>query len=129
MTLMNLLIAKRALGLFSIALGVVAVATPEKMARNLGLDMDEQAMSAFGAREIASGAGLLSPVKPGPWFWVRVGGDVMDMAALARSVQKDNPRRKMAWLALGAVTAIAILDVVMAAQATLDKRENAEAAA
>jgi hypothetical protein len=75
------------------------------------------------------GAGLLSPVKPGPWFWVRVGGDVMDMAALARSVQKDNPRRNMAWLALGAVAAIAVLDVVMAAQATLDKRENAEAAA
>jgi hypothetical protein len=99
------------------------------MARSLGLDMDEQAMSAFGAREIASGAGLLSPVKPGPWFWVRVGGDVMDMAALARSVQQDNPRRKMAWFALATVAAIALVDVVMAVQATVDKQDNAEAAA
>lgn len=126
---MDLLIAKRALGLFSIALGVVAVAAPRRMADKLGLEMDEQAMSAFGAREIAAGAGLLSPVKPGPWFWMRVGGDVMDIAGVARSVQKDNPRRKMAWLALGAVAAIAVVDVIMATQATLDKRENAEAAA
>lgn len=126
---MDLLIAKRALGLFSIALGVVAVAAPRRMADNLGLEMDEQAMSAFGAREIAAGAGLLSPVKPGPWFWMRVGGDVMDMAAVARSVQKDNPRRHMAWLALATVAAIATVDVIMAANATLDKRENAEAAA
>lgn len=126
---MNLLIAKRALGLMSIAMGVVAVAYPERVTRSLGLEMDDQAMSAFGAREIASGAGLLSPVKPGPWFWVRVGGDVMDMAALARAIQKDNPRRRMAMFALGTVAAIAVVDLLMAAQATLDKRENAEAAA
>jgi hypothetical protein len=126
---MNLLFAKRALGLMSIGLGIAAVANPDRIARGLGLDMDEQAMSAFGAREIASGAGLLSPVKPGPWFWVRVGGDVMDMAALARSVQKDNPRRKIAMFALATVAAIAVVDVIMAAQATLDKRDNAEAAA
>ncbi len=126
---MNLLIAKRALGLMSIGLGIVAVASPRRVSDFFGLDMDEQGMSAFGAREIASGAGLLSPVKPGPWFWVRVGGDVMDMAALAGAVQKDNPRRKFAWLALGTVAGIAIIDIVMAAQATLDKRDNAEAAA
>lgn len=126
---MDLLFAKRALGLFSIALGVVAVAAPRRMADRLGLEMDDQAMSAFGAREIAAGAGLLSPVKPGPWFWMRVGGDVMDMAAIARSVQKGNPRRHMAWLALGTVTAIAAIDVIMATRATLDKRENAAAAA
>jgi hypothetical protein len=60
---------------------------------------------------------------------VRVGGDVMDMAALARSVQKDNPRRKIAMFALATVAAIAVVDVIMATQATIDKRDNAEAAA
>ena len=126
---MNLLIAKRALGLFSIGLGVVAVASPARVSRFLGLTLDDDAMSAFGAREIASGSGLLSPVKPGPWFWMRVGGDVMDMAALAKSVTPDNPRRKMAILALGVVAAIAAIDIVMAAQATLNRRDNEDAAA
>lgn len=126
---MNLLIAKRALGLFSIGLGILAVAAPQRSARFLGLQLEDDAMSAFGAREIASGAGLLSPVKPGPWFWMRVGGDVMDMAALAKSVNSDNPRRKYAIAALATVAGIAIIDLVMAAQATLDRRENEAAAA
>jgi hypothetical protein len=126
---MNLLIAKRALGLLSLGLGIWAVTNPDRAARSLGLEMDDQAMSAFGAREIASGAGLLSPVKPGPWFWMRVGGDVMDMATLARAVQPDNPRRKIAFAALAAVAGIAVLDVIMAVQASLDKQDNAEAAA
>ncbi len=126
---MNLLIAKRALGLFSIGLGIVAVAAPGRMSRFLGLTFEDEAMSAFGAREIASGAGLLSPVKPGPWFWMRVGGDVMDITALARAVDRSNPRRTYAIAALTTVAAIAILDIAMAAQATMNKRENAEAAA
>jgi hypothetical protein len=125
---MNLVIAKRALGLFSIGLGVFAVAAPERLARFLGLDADEQSVSAFGAREIASGSGLLSPVKPGPWFWMRVGGDVMDLAALGKAVNRDNPRRHWAMGAAALVAAIAVIDFAVAAHATLNKRENAQAA-
>jgi hypothetical protein len=126
---MDLLIAKRVLGLFSIGLGVIAVASPERVSRFLGLEMEDEAMSAFGAREIASGAGLLSPVKPGPWFWMRVGGDVMDLAALGRALGRDNPRRHIAALVAGTVAAIAVIDVIMAVEAMVDKRENARAAA
>ena len=126
---MNLLIAKRALGLLSIGLGVIAVASPHRVSRFFGLNSEDEAISAFGAREIASGAGLLSPVKPGPWFWMRVGGDVMDITALARAMDRGNPRRKYAIAALATVAGIAILDIAMAAQATMNKRENAGAAA
>jgi hypothetical protein len=126
---MDLLIAKRVLGLFSIGLGVIAVASPERVSRFLGLVMEAEAMSAFGAREIASGAGLLSPVKPGPWFWMRVGGDVMDMAAIGKAISRDNPRRSFAIAALATVGAIAVIDIVLAAQATMNRRDNAEAAA
>lgn len=125
---MNLVVAKRALGVFSIGLGIFAVAAPERLAKFLGLDADEQSVSAFGAREIASGSGLLSPVKPGPWFWMRVGGDVMDLAALGKAVNRDNPRRHWALAATATVAAIAIIDFAVAAHATLNKRENAQAA-
>jgi hypothetical protein len=126
---MNLTIAKRVLGLLSIGLGVVAVASPRRVSTTLGLQADEEAVSAFGAREIASGAGLLSPVRPGPWFWMRVGGDVMDLAALGRALGRDNPRRHIAALVAGTVAAIAVIDVIMAVEAMVDKRENARAAA
>jgi hypothetical protein len=125
---MNLVVAKRALGLLSIGLGIVAVVAPRRVADTLGLKADETAVSAFGAREIASGSGLLSPVKPGPWFWTRVGGDVMDLAALGRAINRDNPRRHLAAVAAGMVAVIAVIDTWMAVHALLDKRENARAA-
>lgn len=130
---MNLLVAKRALGLFSLAVGVAAVAAPRRLTRFLGLKFDEQAMSAFGAREIASGAGLLSPVPPGPWFWMRAGGDLMDLAALGRAIGRaigrDNPRRKIAYLAFGAVAAAAVVDLAIAIHTARNRREDREAAA
>jgi hypothetical protein len=125
---MNLTIAKRALGLLSIGLGIVAVAAPRRVADTIGLDADEAAVSAFGAREIASGSGLLSPVKPGPWFWMRVGGDVMDLAAIGKSLGRDNPRRHIAGAVAVTIAAITIIDTWMAVEALIDKRENARAA-
>jgi hypothetical protein len=125
---MDLTIAKRVLGLLSIGIGVVAVASPKRVSDTLGLQANEEAVSAFGAREIASGAGLLSPVKPGPWFWVRVGGDVMDLAALGRALGRDNPKRHIAAAVAATVAAIAVIDVIMAVQALVDRRENERAA-
>ena len=125
---MNLTIAKRVLGLLSIGIGVVAVASPRRMSDTLGLQADEEAMSAFGAREIASGAGLLSPVKPGPWFWMRVGGDVMDLAAIGKALGRDNPKRHIAALVALTVAGSAVIDTIMAFEALVDKRENERAA-
>lgn len=126
---MNLTIAKRVLGIASIGLGVIAVAAPKRVSETLGLQADEEAVSAFGAREIASGAGLLSPVKPGPWFWMRVGGDVMDLAAVGRALGRDNPKRAIAGVVAALVAGIAVIDTILAVEALLDKRENERAAA
>ena len=125
---MNLVVAKRALGLFSLAVGVAAVAAPRQVTRFLGLKFDDQAMSAFGAREIASGAGLLSPVPPGPWFWMRAGGDLMDLAALGRAIGRDNPRRRIAYVAFGAVAAVAVVDIAIAIHTARNRREEEAAA-
>lgn len=125
---MDLVVIKRALGLASIAVGVAATAAPERLSRWLGLESEPETMTAFGARELASGAGLLSPVKPGPFFWMRVAGDVIDMSALAKAVRRENPRRTYAAALLGLVAAIAIVDLAAAAHATLNKRADARAA-
>lgn len=125
---MDLLVVKRVLGLCSVGVGLFAVAAPNKVARFIGIE-DEQAMSAFGARELAAGAGLLSPVKPSPWFWLRAGGDVMDVAMLSRAVGRDNPRRAVALTALGVVAAIAVFDFALAAHAARHKGADRQAAA
>ena len=125
---MDLLVIKRVLGLCSIGIGLFAVAAPNRVARFLGIE-DEQAMSAFGARELAAGAGLLSPVRPSPWFWLRAGGDVMDVAMLSRAVGRDNPRRAVALTALGAVAAISVVDFAIAVHTARHKGADRRAAA
>jgi hypothetical protein len=125
---MNLTIAKRALGFLSLAIGIVAVAVPDRLSRWLGLEADAETMSAFGAREIASGSGLLSPVKPGPWLWLRVGGDVMDLAHLHGATRRENPNRKLALGVAAIVAVITLVDIAVAARATFHPRENEEAA-
>lgn len=126
----RLLVAKRALGVLSIGIGLAAVVAPQRLSRLLGLQQfDPAAMSAFGAREIAAGSGLLSPVEPGPWLWMRVGGDVMDLAALGQAVKRDNPRRAVAAAVAAVVGVITIIDFALAARSTINKRENEAAAA
>ncbi|HEX2561408.1 hypothetical protein [Phenylobacterium sp.] len=125
----RLLIAKRALGVLSIGIGLAACVAPQRLARMIGLDADPGMMSAFGAREIAAGSGLLSPVEPGPWLWMRVGGDVMDLAALGGAVKRDNPRRAVAAAVAAVVGVITIIDLALAARSMINKRENEAAAA
>lgn len=124
-----LLAAKRVLGMVSIGLGLAAVVAPDSFARWLGLDKDAETVSAFGAREIAAGAGLLAPVRPGRWLWMRVGGDVMDALALHEAIRHDNPRRGAALAATGVLALIAMADLALAVHATANRNEDRAAAA
>ncbi len=125
---MNLVIVKRALGVVSLGLGLAAVAAPRPFARFVGLTSDEETVAAFGAREIAAGAGLLSPVRPGPWLWLRVGGDAMDLITLAKATGRENPRRGAAMAAAAVVGAIVAVDILLAAHAALNRHEDEAAA-
>jgi hypothetical protein len=125
---MDLTLAKRSLGFVSLGLGLAAVASPRRLGRWLGVEAEPEAISAFGARELASGAGLLSPVKPGPWFWTRVIGDIMDMGALAGAIKSDNPQRHVARGVALLLVGIAVLDVALALQATVNRHDNEAAA-
>jgi hypothetical protein len=125
---LDLVIVKRALGVVSLGLGLVAVAAPRQFAKFVGLASDEEKVAAFGAREIAAGAGLLSPVRPGPWLWLRVGGDAMDLLTLGKATGRENPRRQAAMAAAAVVGAIVVLDIVLAAHAALHRDEDEAAA-
>ena len=49
--------AARALGWFSIGLGMAELVAPGRLARMLGLDGKDGLIRSFGARELASGGG------------------------------------------------------------------------
>src|SRR5882762_1027896 len=70
--------AAQSLGYLSLALGLGALLTPGRVARITGLEQHRRLLPLIGARELASGIGLLSAAKSEPWLWSRVVGDGMD---------------------------------------------------
>ena len=70
----------------------------------------------LGAREIASGVGILASGRPTGWLWTRVLGDAIDLAVLGRSLRGSRRQRRRARLlgSIGTVLAVAALDVLTA---------------
>src|SRR5205085_5199685 len=71
----------RALGWFSIGLGVAELVAPGKLARMLGLEDKEGLIRAYGARELASAVPTLSVDKP-VGLASRIAGDALDLGTL-----------------------------------------------
>jgi hypothetical protein len=103
----------RALGWFSIALGLTELLAPHALTRMLGMEGKENLVRAFGAREIAAGMTSLSTEKTAG-LWSRVGGDVLDIATLLAAYRDDNPKKNNVGLALAAVIAITLVDLASA---------------
>ncbi len=101
----------RALGWFSIGLGLTELVAPGKLARSLGLEGKEGLIRAYGARELASAVPTLSIDKP-VGLAARIGGDALDLATLATALRGDNPRRGNAAVATALVVGITLLDIV-----------------
>jgi uncharacterized membrane protein len=99
------------LGWFSLGLGLAEVAAPGALAQLIGIEDNSRTrgvMRAFGAREIASGIGILSSSPHPAWLWARVAGDVLDIAALAAAPKTDRTGAKVGIAftsLLGALTA------------------------
>jgi len=105
----------RALGWFSIGLGLAQLAATHSVANWIGIsdDSDSQAvLRAVGVREIASGIGLLTQPKPAGWLKARVGGDVMDLALLGGALKSNNAQPERVTLAMAAVAGITVLDLL-----------------
>jgi uncharacterized membrane protein len=106
------------LGWFSIALGLIEIATPGPFARVIGAEDDDttcRTLRVAGVRELIAGIGILSqPGRPAGWVWSRVAGDAMDLAMLGKAMTSDGNDRGRLALATAAVLGVTALDYVCA---------------
>jgi hypothetical protein len=106
----------RALGWFSIALGLSQVLAARRYSRALGVQGRESLIRACGLREIGAGVLTLSTERRAG-LWSRVGGDALDIALLGTALRDNRERRNLS-LALALVVGITALDVFGAQAAT-----------
>ena len=114
----------RALGLLSIGIGLAALLAPKPLGRLIGMGEHAGLLRFIGARELASGAGLLTQQERSPWLWSRVAGDAMDLALLGTALRPSNPGRGRAIGAIAAVAAIAAIDVAASLRETRRERSQ-----
>ena len=100
----------RALGWFSLGLGIAEVAAPGTVARLAGMNGNRGLIRALGVREIAHGVGILSRRKPVGWVWSRVFGDVIDLTVLGQAAAKPDANKRRIAAAAAAVIGVTVLD-------------------
>jgi uncharacterized membrane protein len=113
----------RILGWFSLGLGLAQIASPNRVAQLIGVDDDDATitmMRVVGAREIASGIGILTQPKPTPWLWARVGGDAMDLALLRSAMASPRADQHRVAAATAAVLGIAAVDALCSTRLTAE---------
>jgi hypothetical protein len=113
----------KALGWFSLGLGLVELLAPHHITRALGMEGQEALVRAYGAREIGSGMLSLSTEKS-LGLWSRVGGDGIDIATLLTALHDDNPKKQNVTTALAMVAGITLLDLMAAQGTTARHRRN-----
>jgi uncharacterized membrane protein len=109
----------RALGWFSVGLGVVQVLAPRSLGRFIGAGENHAAlMRLCGVREIASGMGLLSERAPASSAISRVAGDAMDLALLGAALRSPDAQPARLLGAATAVMGVMAVDVYAAGRHT-----------
>ncbi len=107
----------RALGWFSLGLGLAETVAPGSIARLIGIRPDRKTViRTMGLREIASGVGVLTQDRPGGALWSRVGGDALDLALLGAAAFSPRSNRGRVALATAAVAGVTVLDYLCARQ-------------
>jgi uncharacterized membrane protein len=101
----------RALGWFSIALGLAELAAPRQLGRMIGIRGNPTALRVMGLREVASGVGILAAARPAGWLWSRVGGDAIHLALLGKAMASPGAQAGRAAAATAAVAGVTAIDV------------------
>lgn len=108
----------KGLGWFSITLGLAEVAFGRRIANAIGSD-GQALIRGYGARELATGAGMLARPDSSAGPWARVGGDLLDAATVgAQAFRRSNPRKTGAYVALGVVAGALLVDFYAARAST-----------
>ncbi|MGV3773049.1 MAG: SRPBCC family protein [Verrucomicrobiales bacterium] len=115
----------QALGWFSIGLGLAEILMPRRLSKGIGVHKDnDMLLKMLGAREIASGIGLLAQPKHSAWAWSRVAGDAMDLALLGTALTGNkNEMAKLAG-AIAAVAGVTAVDIMQSVQLTKNKEHR-----
>ena len=114
----------RALGWFSIGLGLSELLMPEKLARAIGFRRNPLWLRVMGAREIAAGIGILAAQRPGAGLLqLRVLGDAIDLGLLASAWGPAGRHRDRLSVATAAVVGVTVLDVLATRQLASQARE------
>jgi hypothetical protein len=111
----------RALGWFSIGLGVVEFVAPGSIKKRVGTPGPRAIVRSYGLREIATGFMILASDKPQTMVWGRVAGDILDIATLLPALRRKNPHRLAADGALLFVAAATALDLLVAMRSTEER--------
>lgn len=107
----------RALGWFSLGLGLFQIAAPERLTDFLGIDEGKaDLVRLYGGREIAHGVAILSERTPVVGVWSRVGGDALDLATLGLTLTHPDARRDRVMMAMAMVVGVGVLDGLCARQ-------------
>jgi ferritin-like metal-binding protein YciE len=97
---------------FSLALGVAELLAPRQVAQISGVELNPDLVRLLGARELASGIGILTNSRPTGWLWSRVAGDMMDLAVLATApLRHERGARGKFLAATAAVAGVTFIDV------------------
>lgn len=103
----------RALGWFSMGLGLAELLAAPKLTKALGAEGNETIVRAMGARELVHGVLCLS-LNNDYGAWSRVAGDMVDLAGLAALFREDNPKKANVGMAIAAVLGCTIADLAAA---------------
>lgn len=108
----------RALGYFSVFLGLVELIWADSLAIHLGLSRFEWLLRAYGVREVLTGLVILVSKDPTVGIWLRVIGDAVDGGTLGWGYMRDPFRWMGIAMAFLAVTPVIIADVYCALKLT-----------
>ena len=117
----------RGLGYLSLGLGFSQLLAPRWFSRTIGVaprDENDTIVRLIGLREILAGTGLLTSGNPAPWVWLRVGGDLMDLALLGRAAASKDVDHERVNGALAGTVAVTAMDVLSGVGATAGSNGN-----